>query len=280
MTQNDDFTEDFDAGLEGQQHGFDKQEYFSVVGFVNKILRDKQAERTPSENFNASDMGKCYLMRYWKRSGKKGEDLDDRTLRNFAVGNIFHDFFQKITSEHGLSILSEQKMEMKDKDGNILISGRVDDLIQTEGGKKILYDYKTVHSKKFHYLNGYYINKDGKRQHVSGERDKHYEKQVLLYYLMLKDEHPDLTDLRILYISKDDLCLKEMPVVITEKALAEVEKEIAEINGYWQRQEEPRAIPKEAWECKYCPYRNSCSQGEEMARAEVQKESKKQAFKL
>lgn len=239
-----------------------KEDNFSVVGYLNKYLRDKQDDRTPSDNFNASDMGRCYLMRYWKRQGKVGTPLDDRTLRVFAAGNVFHDLFQKITHEKGLSILSEDKMTLLDKNGAVLISGRPDDLLKTDTGKLILYDYKTVHSKKFHYL-------------VGGERDKHYESQVLVYYLMLKDKYPELADLRILYISKDDLCLKEMPVLITEKAVNDVLKEIAEINRYWERQEEPRAIPKEAWECKYCPYSDTCPQGEEMARAEEQKNHKK-----
>lgn len=240
---------------------------FSVVGFVNNYLREKQNDRVASENFNASDMGKCYLMRYWKRQGKKGTPVDDRSLRNFAVGNIFHDFFQKITKEKGLSILAEEKLTIEDADGNILMSGRPDDLIKTDKGKLILYDYKTVHSKKFHYL-------------VGGERDQHYEKQVLVYYLMLKDKFPELNDLRILYISKDDLCLKEMGVAINERTVKEVEKEIEEINKFWLDQKEPPAIPKEAWNCKYCDYQEDCPQGQEMLRADEQKKSTKSAIKL
>lgn len=245
-----------------EQMNQEPEEFFSVVGFTNKYLRDKQNERVASENFNASDMGRCYLMRYWKRLGKEGTPIDDRTLRVFAVGNIFHDFFQRITKEGGLSILSEEKMELKDEEGNVLVSGRIDDLIQTEGGKLVLYDYKTVHSKKFHYL-------------VGGERDQHYERQVLLYYIMLKEKYPELADLRILYISKDDMCLKEMPVMITDRAVESVRKEVEEINQYWKEKKEPRAIPKEAWECKYCPYSDTCPQGEEMARAAEQKSFKK-----
>lgn len=236
------------------------EDSFSVVGFLNNYLREKQNEHTPSKNFNASDMGKCYLMRYWKRQGKEGEELDDRSLRNFAVGDVFHDFFQKITAEKGISILSEDKMTIVDEEGNVLLSGRPDDLIRTPTGKLILYDYKTVHSKKFHYL-------------VGGERDKHYEKQVLVYYLMLKDKFPELNDLRILYISKDDLCLKEMPVWINDKTVAAVKKEIDEINDYWKRQVEPPAQPQADWECKYCPYQSVCPYGKETIRADVQKKA-------
>jgi len=97
--------------------------------------------------------------------------------------------------------------------------------------------------------------------------------------MMLRDKYPELTDLRILYISKDDLCLKEMPVLITDKIVKEVEKEIEDLTVFWEKQEEPRAIPKEAWECKYCPYSDTCPQGEEMARAEVQKKEMARAKK-
>lgn len=247
------------------------EDNFSIQMVLTKHLRDQHnKEIRDNTNFRASDMGTCYLKRYWARQGKIGLGISDRMLRVFAVGNKFHDFIQEITKAEKLSIFSEGLLELRDAAGKVLLSGHPDDVLKTPTGKLVFYDYKTVHSKKFHYL-------------VGGERDKHYEKQVLAYYLMLKQTKSglqDVSDLRLLYISKDDLCVKEIAVNTHHLDIKAVEKEITEINEYWDKQEEPKPIPVSDWDCDYCDYADTCETGITRSVEKETKKSSKKSIKL
>lgn len=244
---------------------------FSIQMVLTKYLRDQHnKEIRDNTNFRASDMGTCYLKRYWARQGKIGLGISDRMLRVFAVGNKFHDFIQEITKAEKLSVFSEELLELKDDAGKVLLSGHPDDVLKTPSGKLVFYDYKTVHSKKFHYL-------------IGGERDKHYEKQVLAYYLMLRQTDTplqNLSDLRLLYISKDDLCVKEISVSTHHLDVKAVEKEIDEINGYWSRKEEPKPIPVSDWDCDYCDYADTCETGICRSTTKEAKKSSTKTMKL
>lgn len=233
----------------------DKQEPgFSITGLINQDLRETERQSRAEESndsFRASGMGSCKLKRYWKRSGKQGEPIDDRGLRVFAAGHVFHEWIQNKTKKYGKSIMSEIDMEYKNPNtGKVLATGHLDDLID-HNGHYILYDYKSMHSQGFHYLKG-------------GAKPQH-RRQIVTYMLMVQQMFPEkfseLTDLRVLYISKDDLCTLELSVRPTSELVNSVLNELYEINDSFEKQIEPIAEPEEEWECKYCAYKLVCPRG-------------------
>jgi len=201
------------------------------------IAEKRQAELRDHSKFRVSDAGRCHLMRYWKRQGKPASDLpDDRQLRIFEVGHVFHRWIQDILLEKRKLVACELKIEDTHRIGHIDAIIRMDDMF-------ILYDFKTVHSRKFHW-----------RRKAGNNGDMHYAMQAFTYATMLPF---GVADIRIAYISKDDLCIEEVSVMDTDDISEYVQQDWATLLDAWERQEPPKPNPAE-WECKYCIYRTEC----------------------
>jgi CRISPR/Cas system-associated exonuclease Cas4 (RecB family) len=209
-----------------------------LANLVDAYITEKRAEQIRShEKFRVSDAGRCHLMRYWKRQGKPLTDEPDaRTQRVFEVGHVFHVWLQDLLKEKGLLIEREKEVE------DIHRIGHVDAIIQNEQGL-ILYDFKTVHSKKFHYK-----RKEG------NNGDIHYHMQAYTYAMMLPF---GVADIRIAYISKDDLCIEEVSVMDTDDISEYVQQDWHTLVSAWNAKLEPEPNPM-SWECKYCGYTSSC----------------------
>ena len=119
------------------------------MGFIETIIDDnisKKHRAKDNSKFRVSDSGRCHLMRFWKRQGKEfSDEVDRRTRRVFEVGHIFHEWLQEGLLKAGVLVEKEFKVE------DIHRAGHADAIVMTEQGL-VLYDFKTVHSKKFHYL--------------------------------------------------------------------------------------------------------------------------------
>jgi len=217
---------------------------FSVQGIVNDYLRQKFEEniKNAKDVFRVSDMGRCYRMRIWKRQKKEAEPFDDRTLRILEAGNIFHWWLQKRLEDSGT--LLEKEGEVKTKDGELV--GHFDALVEKDG-KKLLYDFKTQHSNSFHHIR--------KR----GDKAKHHHMmQLMTYVYLLNEKYPDLTEGRLLLVSKDDLTLLEYGGKL-EEWKNRVEKDIKTLFDYWNKKITPPPIPQDpSWECQYCIFKNQC----------------------
>jgi len=197
------------------------------------IVENRGLQEHLNDKFRVSDAGRCRLMRFWKRQGKPATDIPDaRTYRIFEVGIIFHEWLQDLLTEKGILIEKEKEVEDIHRRGHI-------DAIVKNGERLVLYDFKTVHSRKFNYL--------------KAESDIHYHFQVVTYAMMLPY---GVEEIRIAYISKDDLRIMEVPVN-TDGIEEGVRKDWDTLLLYWQEQKAPPPNPKD-WECKYCIYRSSC----------------------
>ncbi len=205
-----------------------------LANLVDEYIETKRSSETRDiSKFRVSDAGRCHLMRFWKRQGKPFTDEPDaRTYRVFEVGHVFHVWLQDLLAEKGLIVGKEFKVEDKHR------LGHIDALVMTEQGL-VLYDFKTVHSRKFHYMK-------------NGDGDRHYMMQAYTYATLLP---LGVTDIRIAYISKDDLCISE--VSVDEAIEQNVMDDWNMLLSAWERQEEPEPHPMD-WECKYCNYRSSC----------------------
>lgn len=213
---------------------------------IDEYLKGKSEEqRDYGDYWSASSAGYCMRLNIMRRLGvpKVPELEDNATLtRIFEAGHIFHEWLQRITKDAGLSIASE--VELQDED--LMIRGHFDDLVEVDD-KLLLYDYKTAHSASFNYK---------KRQTEVG----HYHKMQLgTYMYMLRNENvvrpsqgpmpdwiasiprfKDLSEARILSISKDDLRMHEQQLLWTPDLEKEVYEYWKTLNGYWRDNKLPR----------------------------------------
>ena len=201
------------------------------------ITEKSNAEVRDHSKFRVSDAGRCHLYRYWKRLGKPASDLpDDRAQRIFEVWNVFHVWLQDVLAESGLLFEKELRVEDTHRIGHI------DAIVHTDKGL-VLYDFKTVHSRKFHW-----------RRKEGNNGDMHYAMQAYTYATMLRT---GVVDVRIAYISKDDLCIEEVSVLQIDDIAEYVQQDWATLLAAWVRQEPPKPNPMD-WECRYCIYRTEC----------------------
>lgn len=227
---------------------------------LTQILDTYMAERQFADNdtrdnskFRVSDAGKCRLMRYWKRQGKKSTvSWTPDTLRAMQLGINIHEFIQKIVTALPCGIkraVCEQHLEDKHRIGHYDLFLELSEPIQNPDFEKdittLLYDFKTKGSKSWHYW-----NKDGRQV------DQTHECQIVTYWLMMPpDDHID--QCRIAYINRDTFEIDEWPV--HHQCFVEmVEIDWSILTKAWEQQEEPAPSPANSWECKYCMYRNDC----------------------
>jgi hypothetical protein len=206
---------------------------------VDKWLLDKsKEERNYGDYWSASSAGYCHRKVIFERLGVPKIELsaDARKQRVFTSGHIFHSWIQEITREAGLSVA--QEIELQDE--GLMVRGHIDDLVLIND-KLMLIDYKTQNSRAFSY----------KRPDMS-----HYHRlQLGTYMYMLRKEQvkrtdnglklwkwsePELTEARILKISKDDLRMVEEQLMWTPDLEKDVVGYWRTLNGYWESKKLPR----------------------------------------
>lgn len=226
---------------------------------VDAHLAKKAAEeRDYGDYWSASSVGYCMRLNIMRRlKVPKVPELEDNAAqtRIFEAGHIFHEWMQRITKDAGLSIASE--VELQDED--LMVRGHFDDLVLVteaasdaphnapsqqepyEGSRKlILYDYKTAHSASFNYSKGRPMG--------------HYHQyQLGTYMYMLRqrttlkhelyDGIEELSEARILSISKDDLRMDEKQLIWSEKLEQAILSYWNELNAAWKTYNETGALP-------------------------------------
>jgi hypothetical protein len=205
-----------------------------IIPSVNSWLLEKsKEERNYGEYWSASSAGYCYRRLIFERLGVPHveKDGDARKQRVFTAGAQFHEWLQSITREAKLSVAQENEIQ----DEDLMVRGHFDDLVYVEG-KLILYDYKSQNSRAFSY----------KKPEMSYFH--HMQLGTYLYILRklktingLKgrvDTH-DLTESRILKISKDDLRLAEEELLWSPELAEEVIDYWKELNRLWKARKVP-----------------------------------------
>jgi CRISPR/Cas system-associated exonuclease Cas4 (RecB family) len=190
--------------------------------------------------FRLSDAGRCRLMRYWKRQGKLATStMTPDVLLQMQAGNLIHAYIERAAHDTGILVASEDRLEDEHRIGHF------DMIIKDVGGSRghILYDIKTISSKK-----AYYMAKDGK------QADPQHVAQVISYATLYRKFGGELDELRIAYVIRDTMEILEAP--ISHSAAAEADWNI--LIGAWICQEPPAANP-EKWECRYCAYASDCA---------------------
>lgn len=207
----------------------------SLLQKIDEALAKKQAERATKERsglWSPSSFGRCLRAQYWNRLNEPYSDKPDaRSLRVFAVGDLFHDFVQQFVPT------AQVEVECKWED----VSGRADVVDETA-----VYDIKSQHSKGFHYMRqaGYDIKKEKECNWL----------QLATYGMILHKPN-----IHLVIISKDDLLVNEY-ADITTHWIPKVIEELKNLRGYWDKKELPPCQPRAygGKEGKYCNWRSKC----------------------
>lgn len=217
---------------------------------VDKYLQ-KQTDkvRDYGDYWSASSSGYCMRKVIFDRLKvphvPEMADDEARTTRVFESGHIFHEWLQRITKESGMSIA--QEVELQDED--LMIRGHFDDLILIDD-HLILYDYKTAHSKWFEYAKNrpmsYYNRYQlGTYMYMLRKAYKLIAETPETLFIppnvleLATGEYPELTEARILKISKDDLRLHEIVLEWSEALEKEVLSYWTVLNEYWNNKKLP-----------------------------------------
>jgi hypothetical protein len=175
----------------------------------------------------------------------KSNPPDARNLRVFKAGDLFHDFVQglllKAPEEAEIDIITEVLVESDD------VKGFADIVADNE-----VIDVKSQHSRSF-----WYMAKKG----CDIKKEKHSNwLQVLYYARELKKQFG-----RLVFISKDDLCIQEYVQPLDEYWLGQIDTELKALRYLWKKQEVPPAQPRceptakgTYWHCDYCDWKNKC----------------------
>ena len=114
---------------------------------IDAYIQTKREEvRDYGQYWQASSGGYCMRKNIFDRLGVPPVTEDPRKQRVFESGHIFHNWVQGITKNAGLSVAQELTLQ----DEELMILGHCDDIILLED-RLIMYDYKTAHSRSFHY---------------------------------------------------------------------------------------------------------------------------------
>jgi hypothetical protein len=157
---------------------------------------------------------------------------------------MFHDFVQDTILAHHPEAKAEVLVETED------FKGYADLVLGNE-----VVDLKTQHSRAFWY-------RDGKPWDVIKKEISTNILQVMFYASILGKDRA-----RLVYISKDDLCIQEYDLAVNEAYLAEINQEVENLKTIWKENKLPPATPR-VWgvdkktgkpkECDYCSWKDLC----------------------
>lgn len=195
---------------------------FTVQQLINNAVRDDRKDYQQS-SWHASALGSCLTGAYLVRKGIAKKEFDDRTLRVFQVGRMLEDWVTELLEKQGADIETQVRCEWKEMD----LTGYAD--LVTNG---LVYEIKSKHSAGFNYT------------------PNHHHKLQLWTYLKCLGKPEG----RLLYLSKDDLRIKEHPVFLNDKELeAEVVNELKVLNEAWKQGLPPKPVEdKKDWRYRYC----------------------------
>ena len=237
---------------------------FSIQNIIDEAV--SQTEDRAKERWWATDLGKCLGGAYYRRLGHKGKDFDTRLLRVFKVGHLFEEFVIKLVREYSdkYEFTQPETIYMPEHD----LACRPDLVIKDKAtGEQWVYEFKTVHSQKFWWM-----------QKKNEGPDKHYLMQTYCELLATGLEQG-----RLIYISKDDLCMAEFAISKSDTELEmSVKKDILALKEAWRLQIPPPVEPaivngKINWKAQSCPFHNLCLHNDnwlEEAKAQLASEKK------
>ncbi len=219
----------------------------NIQDLINNSIREENDAKPEKDqrHWHISRLGQCVTGQYLERLGKEPDaPFDDRTLRVFKCGNIFEDFIVKEVSKSAAWDGAEYDTQFHVEDNALDVSGYVDLVIKYKNDLTVPYEIKSKHSRAF-----WYMAKEGHAQ-------RHHEIQ-LWWYLKLMNLPLGM----IVYVSKDDLAIKEFPVELKDPELSkEALDTLDTLNTAWATKQAPEPPEADDWRSKYCGWHLQCAE--------------------
>lgn len=210
-----------------------------VQNLLDAEIEEEQMKYKAPKCWRSSGLGSCLTSRYLERMGVQPPGHTERTLRVFSMGNMIEDFVMDRIEEQ---IKVERQAKMWNEDWKL--AGHCDGLTDEE-----VIELKSCHSRDFWNIGVKYPPK------------LHHRLQLWSY---LQGFSRDAG--RLVYVSKDDMSIKEFGVFKNDEVLAGiVKKEMAILNASLAQKKAPRPIrfdehgnlqplTKLDWQYRYSPY--------------------------
>jgi hypothetical protein len=154
---------------------------------------------------------------------------DHTTLRIFRAGFLFEEFLLNTLDKKGLLLRRQEKVEYRG------IKGTLDATIELNS-EEVLFDCKSCKTDKFKYLD----------QNGIGDN---YKFQLGFYHRALLKRERLSSIARVFYIEKDNMMIKEMPLVCNEELYRKVDQKIDLVNFWRPKKELPPEKEVIDWEC-------------------------------
>lgn len=211
--------------------------------------QEERKDRARSGKWSPSSFGQCLRRQYWNRLNEpQSNPVDVNTLARFKAGNLFEEYIFSLLPS---SIQRQVLCETED------VKGFADGVVEDE-----VLEAKSQHSRKF-----WHINKE--RQAVDNFSISDHNPEHILqagWYAMILNK----PFIRLVYVSKDDLCTDEYKIPMTVEIKNKIIEEINNLNFFWAIKQLPPANPRlykdkktgELKECQYCNWKDLCDKTE------------------
>ncbi len=196
-------------------------------------------------SWQASKIGMCLAGVYLERMGvPRLEPLDSRVKRVFQCGNLFEEY---VVTQIQKAEIAKVETQLRIEDPTLDVTGYADLKLEYLDGSVEIGEVKSQNSRAFWYMIG------GKGRPGEGAYE-HHKMQILLYMHILK-----IPNGRLIYVSKDDLCIQEYPITIEDPALQKALDNIAILNNAWKTGIMPAPAPEKSFQAKYCGWHGYCT---------------------
>lgn len=181
---------------------------------------------------------------YAKCQMPPSEPLESKTLRVFGVGHALHEILQRAVEE---AELGTTYTELTLEDLELEIKGTLDQLIEIGPDHWELWEYKSIKSKAFKY---------------GGLPKSEHLLQAITYAMILRKQGKKVQNIRLVYVSKDDLEIGEYIYPWTDELESRVIQRLDALRAYESANTLPPRLPmksgKRDWRCTYCRWQTQC----------------------
>jgi len=211
-----------------------------------KEKREKEFREARIGFYRISLVPYC-LRKQWYVYNNVKMPVNEELLRIFGIGELFHEFVEKIAKErYGSSVRTEVDVKI-DLNGFSLV-GRADLIIGD-----VVYELKTVKSLWYRTREGNFREMDLKKEHVE-------QLNCYLKGLGLKKGI-------VVYIDKRDLKMKQHEVRFSPRLWNRTVEKVRRLHRFLLENTPP--LVKFGWECRMCEYKWLCfKEGEKKRQVE------------
>ena len=200
---------------------------------IDKYYIDTERDRE-QHHFYITDGGKCPRAVFFKFKNIPKEKMEARMLRLFDRGEYIQ--MQILNALFSMGVVRASEIRIPPQE---LISGRADAIVTLENELYVV-DFKSMNSMIFRKLT------EPKEENVN---------QIQLYMHFFK-----IPKAILLYISKDDLALKDFLVKYDKKRAEKLLKDLSDLKIKIDNDIIPAITldHKTNWQCRYCQFKDIC----------------------